>query len=508
MVPSLDTPICDAQTKRFNEAAVNLPGVDIFTVSMDLPFAQKRWCGAFAVDRVRMFSDHRDASFGAAWGTLIKELRIESRAIFVLDKDDTIRYVEYVPEVAVVPQLRSRASRGQAGDGTGGIAAARARAFMSTQSPLPAFAAERVITRAVESPLVRGGLTIGAGIVTGNIIGFARVALTAYLLGTHSLADSLAVAVGPLDTLNAVLINSMVFAFVPMLTERKGAQRTALFLKLTRCFAWLFSLLALGIVIFAPWLIRALAPGLDPAYYATSVMVLRIVSLSTMAAGMSAIHSALLYTDRRFAPSAFYQASLNLFTIVGALSFWKVMGVYGFAIGYTAGGVGATGRGVLVRAFGAGTAGRAGFRGGLAQAAREAAGHRGFRRGHGAEHHLHARLGHARGARHGRRARLLHARRGRAAGLPGQPDVEFAAAGDRAAAGAVAAARGFPPHRPHAGARRRRRRGRVRLRHRAARAGGRASCSSAAVSPPNPPRSSRPCSSGSDPASSDGACWS
>ena len=208
---------------------------------------------------------------------------------------------------------------------------------MSTQSPYPTFAAERVITRAVESPLVRGGLTIGAGIVTGNIIGFARVALTAYLLGTHSLADSLVVAVGPLDALNGVLINSMVFAFVPMLTERKGAQRIALFLKLNRFFAWLFSLLALAIVIFAPWLIRALAPGLDPAYYQKSVTVLRIVSLSTMAAGMSAIHSALLYTDRRFAPSAFYQASLNLFTIVGALSFWKVLGVYGFAIGYTLG---------------------------------------------------------------------------------------------------------------------------------------------------------------------------
>ena len=100
VVPSLDTPICDAQTKLLDDAAVNLPGVTIFAVSMDLPFAQKRWCRAFAVDRVRMFSDHRDASFGAAWGTLIKELRIESRAIFVLDKDDTIRYVEYVPEVA------------------------------------------------------------------------------------------------------------------------------------------------------------------------------------------------------------------------------------------------------------------------------------------------------------------------------------------------------------------------------------------------------------------------
>ncbi len=208
---------------------------------------------------------------------------------------------------------------------------------MSTQSPFPVFAADRVITRAVESPLVRGGLTIGAGIVTGNIIGFARVALTAYLLGTHSLADSLAVAVGPLDALNSVLINSMVFAFVPMLTERKGAQRIALFLKLNRFFACLFSLLALAVVIFAPWLIRALAPGLDPAYYGKSVTVLRIVSLSTMAAGMAAIHSALLYTDRRFAPSAFYQASLNLFTIVAALTFWKVLGVYGFAIGYTLG---------------------------------------------------------------------------------------------------------------------------------------------------------------------------
>lgn len=75
---------------------------------------------------------------------------------------------------------------------------------------------------------MRGGLTIGAGIITGNIIGFARVALTAYLLGTHSQADSLAVAVGPIDSLNSVLINTMVFAFVPLLTERQGAERTAL----------------------------------------------------------------------------------------------------------------------------------------------------------------------------------------------------------------------------------------------------------------------------------------
>jgi len=103
VVPSLDTPVCDLQTKRFNEEAAQLPGVDIVTVSMDLPFAQKRWCGAFGVDRIRMLSDHRTGSFGEAYGTLIKDLRIESRAIFVLDKDNIIRHVEYVKEVADHP---------------------------------------------------------------------------------------------------------------------------------------------------------------------------------------------------------------------------------------------------------------------------------------------------------------------------------------------------------------------------------------------------------------------
>jgi thiol peroxidase len=103
VVPSLDTPVCDAQTKRFNEEAAKLPGVDILTVSMDLPFAQKRWCGAFGVDKVKMLSDHRDGSFGSNYGTLIKDLRIESRAIFVLDRGNTIRHVEYVKEVAEHP---------------------------------------------------------------------------------------------------------------------------------------------------------------------------------------------------------------------------------------------------------------------------------------------------------------------------------------------------------------------------------------------------------------------
>ena len=107
VVPSLDTPVCDAQTKRFNEAAASLPAVEIYTVSMDLPFAQKRWCGAFGVDKVKMLSDHRSGSFGENYGTLIKDLRIESRAIFVVDKDNVVRYAEYVKEVADHPNYDS-----------------------------------------------------------------------------------------------------------------------------------------------------------------------------------------------------------------------------------------------------------------------------------------------------------------------------------------------------------------------------------------------------------------
>jgi thiol peroxidase len=99
--------VCDAQTKRFNEEAAQLPGVAIFTISMDLPFAQKRWCGNYGVDKVKMLSDHRSGSFGEQYGTLIKDMRIESRAIFVLDKDDTIKHVEYVKEVADHPNYET-----------------------------------------------------------------------------------------------------------------------------------------------------------------------------------------------------------------------------------------------------------------------------------------------------------------------------------------------------------------------------------------------------------------
>ena len=110
VIPSLDTPVCDAQTRRFNEEAAQLPGVDIYTVSMDLPFAQKRWCGAYGVDRLKMLSDHKSGSFGEQYGTLIKELRIESRAIFVLDRDNTVKHVEYVKEVADHPNYEAALS--------------------------------------------------------------------------------------------------------------------------------------------------------------------------------------------------------------------------------------------------------------------------------------------------------------------------------------------------------------------------------------------------------------
>jgi len=107
VIPSLDTPVCDAQTKRFNEEAAKLDGIEIYTISMDLPFAQKRWCGAFGIDKIKMLSDHRTGSFGENYGTLIKDLRIESRAIFVLDKDGTIKHVEYVKEVADHPNYEA-----------------------------------------------------------------------------------------------------------------------------------------------------------------------------------------------------------------------------------------------------------------------------------------------------------------------------------------------------------------------------------------------------------------
>ena len=106
-VPSLDTPVCHAETRRFNEEAAKLPGVEILTVSVDLPMAQKRWCGAEGVDKVRTLSDYRDRNFGTAYGVLMQEPLLEARAIFVLDKNDTVQYVEYVKEVAEQPNFEA-----------------------------------------------------------------------------------------------------------------------------------------------------------------------------------------------------------------------------------------------------------------------------------------------------------------------------------------------------------------------------------------------------------------
>ncbi len=104
VVPSLDTPVCELQTKRFHEAAAALPeGVAIATISMDLPFAQKRFCATHGIDRIRVLSDYKEASFGLAYGVLIEEVRLLARALFVIDPADVIRYVEIVPEVGTHP---------------------------------------------------------------------------------------------------------------------------------------------------------------------------------------------------------------------------------------------------------------------------------------------------------------------------------------------------------------------------------------------------------------------
>jgi thiol peroxidase len=103
-VPSLDTPTCDIETRWFNEEAAKLgPKVVVLTLSMDLPFAQKRWCGAAGVDRVTTYSDHREAAFGQAYGVLIKELRLLARAVFVVDQAGTLQYLQVVKELANEP---------------------------------------------------------------------------------------------------------------------------------------------------------------------------------------------------------------------------------------------------------------------------------------------------------------------------------------------------------------------------------------------------------------------
>ncbi|WP_175639910.1 thiol peroxidase [Metabacillus schmidteae] len=107
VVPSIDTGVCDAQTRRFNEEASKLANVEVLTISMDLPFAQKRWCASNGLENVQTLSDHRDASFGEAYGVLIKELRLLARSVFVVDSNDKVTYVEYVSEATNHPNYEA-----------------------------------------------------------------------------------------------------------------------------------------------------------------------------------------------------------------------------------------------------------------------------------------------------------------------------------------------------------------------------------------------------------------
>jgi thiol peroxidase len=107
-VPSLDTPVCDMETRKFNEEASRLgPDVVILTISMDLPFAQKRWCAASGVDKVQTLSDHRDGSFGTSYGVLIKELRLLARAVFLVDRKGTLQYIQIVKEMTSEPDYEA-----------------------------------------------------------------------------------------------------------------------------------------------------------------------------------------------------------------------------------------------------------------------------------------------------------------------------------------------------------------------------------------------------------------
>ena len=107
-VPSLDTPVCDMETRKFNEEASRLgPDVMILTISMDLPFAQKRWCAASGVDKVQTLSDHRDTSFGTSYGVLIKELRLLARAVFLVDRKGTLQYIQIVKEMTSEPDYEA-----------------------------------------------------------------------------------------------------------------------------------------------------------------------------------------------------------------------------------------------------------------------------------------------------------------------------------------------------------------------------------------------------------------
>ncbi|WP_068674701.1 thiol peroxidase [Oceanobacillus sp. Castelsardo] len=106
-VPSVDTGVCAAETRRFNEEAAKLENVQVLTISMDLPFAQARWCAAEGIKNLDTLSDHKDASFGENYGVLMKENRLLARSIFVVDSNNEVTYVEYVPEVTDHPDYEA-----------------------------------------------------------------------------------------------------------------------------------------------------------------------------------------------------------------------------------------------------------------------------------------------------------------------------------------------------------------------------------------------------------------
>jgi thiol peroxidase len=109
-VPSLDTPVCDTETRRFNEEAAQLGEAEVWTISVDLPFAQKRWCGAAGVTRVKTLSDFRDKEFGRSYGVLVKDgplAGVDARAVFVVGKDGKIAHVEYVKEITTEPHYEA-----------------------------------------------------------------------------------------------------------------------------------------------------------------------------------------------------------------------------------------------------------------------------------------------------------------------------------------------------------------------------------------------------------------
>ncbi len=103
VVPSIDTSVCDMQTRWFNQDASQIDGVVILTVSVDLPFALKRYCGANGITNVKTLSDHKDLDFGLKYGFVMEELRLLARGVIVIDKQDVVRYVQYVPEIKDQP---------------------------------------------------------------------------------------------------------------------------------------------------------------------------------------------------------------------------------------------------------------------------------------------------------------------------------------------------------------------------------------------------------------------